>query len=185
MDSWMREDNLQKHYDLLETGQNQKAHQLAHKAFNSYRLHLAGSKYLLQMLLQLPILPQCSAPQPVSVEVSALTKWIADLQNHKQTPEYQSAVAQSKKRVDADRRLSQQIWQQSKQLAKAKQLARKAKRCWWNELTQEEQGLVIAYDDGRLERSLQNLMSQKAHQKPLRYKGVAACVSDLQRWGRG
>ena len=184
----MREDNLQKHYDLLETGQNQKAHQLAHKGFNSYRFHLAGSKYLLQMLLQLPILPQCSAPQPVSVEVSALTKWIADLQNHKQTPEYQSAVALSKKRVDADKRLSQQIWQQSKQLTKAKQLARKAKRCWWNELTQEEQGLVIAYDDGRLERSLQNLMSQKAPQKPLRYKGVAACVSDLQhgqRWGRG
>ena len=97
-------------------------------------------------------------------------------------------MALSKKRVDADKRLSQQIWQQSKQLNKAKQLARKAKRCWWNELTQEEQGLVIAYDDGRLERSLQNLMSQKAPQKPLRYKGVAACVADLQhgqRWGRG
>ena len=187
VDSWMREDNLQKHYDLLETGQNQKAHQLAHKAFNSYRLHLAGSKYLLQMLLQLPILSQCSAPQPVSVEVSALMKGIADLQNHKQTPEYQSAVAQSKKRVDADRRLSQQIWQQSKQLAKAQQLARKAKRCWWDDLTQEEQGLVIAHDDGRLERSLQNLMSQKALQKPLPYKGVAACVANLQkgqRWGR-
>ena len=183
----MREDNLQKHYDLLETGQNQKAHQLAHKAFNSYRLHLAGSKYLLQMLLQLPILPQCSAPQPVSFPfVSALTKWIADLQNHKQTPEYKSAVALSKKRVDADKRLSQQIWQQSKQLTKAKQLARKAKRCWWNELTQEEQGLVIAYDDGHLDEELQNLVSQKTL-TPL-YKGVAACVSDLQRgqrWGRG
>ena len=184
----MREDNLQKHYDLLKTGQNQKAHQQAHKAFNSYLLHLAGSKYLLQMLLQLPILPQCSAAQPVSVEVSALTKWIADLQNHKQTPEYQSAVAQSKKRVDADRRLSQQIWQQSKQLAKAQQVTRKAKRCWWDDLTQEEQGMVIAYNDGRLERSLQNLRSQKASQKHLPYKGVAACVADLQkgqRWGRG
>ena len=184
----MREDNLQKHYDLLKTGQNQKAHQQAHKAFNSYLLHLAGSKYLLQMLLQRPILPQCSAPQPVSVEVAALAKWIADLPNHKQTPEYQSAVAQSKKRVDADRRLSQQIWQQSKQLAKAQQVTRKAKRCWWDDLTQEEQGLVIAYDDGRLERSLQNLMSQKASQKHLPYKGVAACVAKLQkgqRWGRG
>ena len=39
----------------------------------------------MQMLLQLAILPQCSATQPVSVEISALTKWIADLQNHKQT----------------------------------------------------------------------------------------------------
>jgi hypothetical protein len=188
VDSWMREDNLQKHYDLLKTGQNQKAHGQAHKAFNSYRLHLAGSKYLLQMLLQLPILSQCSAPQPVSVEVSALMKGIADLQNHKQTPEYQSAVAQSKKRVDADRRLSQQIWQESKQLAKAKQLARKAKRCSWDDLTQEEQNLVIAHDDGRLERSMQNLMIQKTFLKPLPYKGAAACVANLQkgqRWGRG
>ena len=183
----MREDNLRKHYELLKTGQNQKAHQQAHKAFKSYCLHLAGSKYLLQMLLQLPILPQCSAPQPVSFPfVSALTKWIADLQNHKQTPEYKSAVALSKKRVDADRRLSQRIWQQSKQLTKAKELARKAKRGCWNELTQEEQGLVIAYDDGRLDDELQNLVSQKTL-TPL-YKGVAACVSDLQRgqrWGRG
>ena len=183
----MREDNLRKHYELLKTGQNQKAHQQAHKAFKSYCLHLAGSKYLLQMLLQLPILPQCSAPQPVSFPfVSALTKWIADLQNHKQTPEYQSAVAQSKKRVDADRRLSQRIWQQSKQLTKAKDLARKAKRCRWNELTQEEQGLVIAYNDGHLDEELQNLNSQKTLTPP--YKGVAACVSDLQRgqrWGWG
>ena len=80
VDSWMREDSLRKYYDLLKTGQNKMAHKQAHKAFNSYRLHLAGSKCLLQMLLQLPILPQCSAPQPVSVEVSSITRWIADLQ---------------------------------------------------------------------------------------------------------
>ena len=80
VDSWMREDSLRKYYDLLKTGQNQMAHKQAHKAFNSYRLHLAGSKCLLQMLLQLPILPQCSAPQPVSVEVSSITRWIAHLQ---------------------------------------------------------------------------------------------------------
>ena len=140
------------------------------------------------MLLQLPILAQCSSSEPELAEVPALTKWITDLQEHKQIPEYRDAVARSEKRSGEHRRLSQQIWQQSKQLAKAKQLARKAKRCWWNELTQEEQGLVIAYDDGRLDRSLQNLMSQKDPQKPLRYKGGAACVSNLQhgqRWGRG
>ena len=83
---------------------------------------------------------------------------------------------------------SQQIWQQNKQLAKAQQVTRKAKRCRWDDLTQEEQGLVIAYNDGRLDRSLQNLMSQKASQKHFPYKGVAACVAKLQkgqRWGRG
>ena len=172
----MRLDNFHKHYAFLDKGQNQKAHQLAHRAFNTYCFQLAGSKYLLHMLLQLPILPQCSAAQPDFVEVPALTKWITDLQEHKQTPEYQAAVARSEKRSSEHRRLSQQIWQQSKQLSKAKALFRKAGRGLWNALTQEEQDLVQAYDGGRLEHELQNLVSQKI---PI-YRGVAASVSDLQ-----
>ena len=47
-------------------------------------------------------------------------------------------------------------------------------------LTQEEQGLVEAYDGGRLERRLQNLLSQKTPP----YRGVAASVIDLQRCRR-
>ena len=124
-----------------------------------------------------------SAAQPAFAPVPALTKWIADLQEHKQTPEYQAAVALSKERSSEHSRLSHQIWQQSKELAKAKALARKATRVSMNGLTLEEQDLVKAYYGGGLEQNLQNLLSQK----PSAYRGVAACVSDLQngqRWCR-
>ena len=176
----MREDNLHKHNALIENGQNQKAHKLAHRTFTSYRFHLSGSKYLLQMLMQLPILAQCSASQPALAEVPALTKWIADLQEHRQTPEYQAAVALSKKRSSEHIRLSQQIWQQSKHLAKAKALSRKARLVSFDVLSSEEQGMVKAYEGGCLERSLQNLLSQKSST----YRGVAACVSHLQKGQR-
>ena len=89
-------------------------------------------------------------------------------------------MAKSEKHSSAHRRLSQQIWQQSQQLSEAKALSRKAESGLWDALTQQEQGLVEAYDDGRLERRLQNLVSQKT---PL-YSGVAASVSDLQKGQR-
>jgi len=140
VDSWMGEDNLRKHYTFLDQGRKQKAHQLAHRAFHAYLFQLSGCRYLLQMLLQLPILPQCSAAQPAFGEVPALTTMIADLEEHQQTPRYQAAVAQSTKRSSEHSRLSQQIWQQSKQVAKAKALSRKARLSSWHDLTQEEQG---------------------------------------------
>ena len=152
MDSWMREDNIPRYYDLLHRGQNQRAHQMAKGGFHTYCFQLSGNRYQLQMLLQLPILAQCSATEPDLVEVPALAQWITDLQEHKQTADYRAAVAKSEKHSSAYRRLSQQIWQQSQQLSEAKALSRKAEIGLWDILTQEEQGLVEAYDGGRLER---------------------------------
>ena len=153
---------------------------MAHGNFNIYCFQLSGNRYLLHMLLQLPILAQCSTTEAEHVEVPALTKWITDLQEHKQTDDYQTAVAKSEKHSSTHRRLSQQIWQQSRQLSKAKALSRKAEIGLWDALTQEEQDLVEAYDGGRLERELQHLVSQKT---PI-YRGVGASVSDLQRCQR-
>ena len=45
---------------------------------------------------------------------------------YKQTAEYRDAVARSERRSSDHRRLSQQIWQQSRQLSKARALSRKA-----------------------------------------------------------
>ena len=100
---------------------------------------------------------------------------------YKQTAEYRDAVARSEKRSSDHRRLSQQIWQQSRQLSKARALFRKAEIGLWDALTQEEQDLVEAYGGGHLERELQHLVSQKA---PI-YRGVATSVSDPQRCQRG
>ena len=78
------------------------------------------------------------------------------------------------------RRLSQQIWYQTQLLSSGRALSRKAESGLWDDLTQEEQGLVEAYDVGRLERRLQKFVSQKT---PI-YRGVAASVSDLQKGQR-
>ena len=161
---------------------------MAKSGFGTYCFNLAGRKYVLHMLVQLPILAQCSAANPELIEVPALTKWITDLQRHKQTKDYKDAVAKSEPALTADHcRLSQQMWQASQELSEAKALSRKKDRGLWDDFIQEEQGLVEAYDSGRLDRKVQNLMSQKT---PL-YKGVAASVSNentgqrwCKRWGQ-
>ena len=179
----MKAENLPSYYHYLERSANgekrcyRKAHHMVKSGFSSYCHYLAGSKHLLRMLLQLPILAQCSATEPELVEVPALTKWITDLQKHKQTSDYRAAVAKSEKHSSAHRRLSQQIWQQSQQLSEAKALSRKAESGLWDDLTQEEQGLVEAFDAGKLQRRLQNLVEEKI---PV-YKGVGASMVGLQK----
>ena len=67
VESWMKEEKLPSYYLFLERAANgekvcyQKAHCMVRSGFSSYCHHLAGCKYLLHMLLQLPILAQCSA----------------------------------------------------------------------------------------------------------------------------
>ena len=185
--SWMKEDKLPKYYDLVKRGDNgekgcaQKAHRMKKSGFGTYCHHLAGHKYVLQMLLQLPILAQCSVSNPDLLEKPALTKWITDLQRQKHTQEYRDAVQRSEPVCTADhRRLSQQIWHASKVLSDGKALSRKnAKDACWGTLTDQERLLVKAYDDGRLDEELQNLVSQKP--PTALYNGVAASVSNLNK----
>ena len=95
VDSWMDEDNARIYHELREASLIQSLHaqKFAKKAFSAYMFHLAGSKFLLHKLIQLPILAQCSAEQPASAQLPAsLMKFINDLQEHKNTPEYKAAV---------------------------------------------------------------------------------------------
>jgi len=107
VESWMKAENLPSYYLYLERSENgekvcyRKAHRMVKSGFSSYCHHLAGSKYLLRMLLQLPILAQCSAANPEPAEISALTKWMTDLQRVKQTQEYKDAVRKSKHKPTA------------------------------------------------------------------------------------
>ena len=99
-------------------------------------------------------------------------KCMTDLQEYKKTDEYKAAVARSKKRSSDRSRLSKQIWEQSQQLSKAKALSTRAGKGQFFDLSWEEQQLVEDYDCGRLERSLQRLLSQRA---PI-YRGIGASV---------
>ena len=103
VDSWMDENNVRMYHHLREAGlmQSRWAHQFSKKAFSLYLFHLAGSKFLLHKLIQLPILAQCSAEQPASAQLPAcLMKCINDLQEHKKTPKYKAAVEHSQKRAN-------------------------------------------------------------------------------------
>ena len=162
--SWMKPDRLPRYYSLLRSGESharQAAHQIIESGHCTYCFYLAGSKYLLQMLLQLPILAQCMRHEPDHVEVPALGRWIADLQNHQESDEYIHEVQKSQKRSDEHRRLNQQIWNLSRELTIAKTLAIKRNTGEWENLTQDKQCLVEAYDAGKLHRRLQNLVEEK------------------------
>jgi len=61
---WMRSRKFPEYYDLVhsgKTGARQAAHKMIKSSHCSYCFYLAGSKYVLQMLLKLPILAQCSS----------------------------------------------------------------------------------------------------------------------------
>ena len=97
----MNENNQSIYDNHLGQGQYNAAQQIAKRCFNTYLLQLAGLKFLLHKLIQLPILAQCSAEQPASAQLPAcLMKCINDLQEHKKTPKYKAAVEHSQKRAN-------------------------------------------------------------------------------------
>ena len=180
VESWMRPSKIPEYYCVLhsrEIGARQTAHQMIKSGHYSYCFYLAGNKYLLQMLLKLPVLEQCSSHEAADIEAKALQWWIADLQIHKESPEYKCAVEKSKKRSHEQRRLSQQIWKLSRELTTAKILAIRRDNGEWGSLTRDEQGLVDTFDAGKLHRRLQNLVEEKI---PI-YRGSSALVADLQK----
>ena len=164
VESWMRPSKIPEYYCVLhsrEIGARQTAHQMIKSGHYSYCFCLAGNKYLLQMLLKLPVLEQCSSHEAADIEVTALALWIADLQIHKESSEYKRAVEKSNKRSHEQRRLSQQIWKLSRELTTAKLLAVRRANGEGGSLTRDEQSLVDTFDAGKLHRRLQNLVEEK------------------------
>ena len=179
--SWMNVETLRKYNGFLKNGKNGPAQKLGRTAFSTYKFQLSGSKFLLHKLIQLPILAQCTmeqnpgsaappaAPHPLG---PVLMKCLTDLQEHKKTDEYKTAVERSKKRATDESRLSKQIWDQTKVFSKAKALSKRAQEGHFYDLSSEEQQLVEDYDCRRLEKSLRSLVAQRA---PV-YRGVGASV---------
>ena len=170
----MSEKNRRIYYEYETAGKYNEAQKLGKKCFSTYKFHLAGSKFLLHKLIQLPILVQCEAWKGGAAQPASLTKCIKDLEEHKKSPEYKAAVELSKKRGDEHVRLSKQIWKETQTLAKAKKLS---ERAWsveghWRTLDATQRKLVEDYDCGRLERSLRELVKSKTPS----YRGVGAAV---------
>ena len=140
-------------------------------AFDVYKSELAGSKFLLHKLIQLPIIAQCSAvPSDSAEQPASLMKCINDFQKYMKTHEYKAAAERSQRRADDLRRLSKQIWDASWWLAQGKEASMKAQQGQlWN-LKKWEQNLVKEYDSGKLDIALKKLLDQ---QRPI-YRSIGA-----------
>ena len=192
MNAWMKDKNV-KEYKKVKRRHRQSAHLWGRSAFNTYIHHLAGQRFLVQMLVKLPIIAQCSDPNPNRREVPALYKWMEDLRQHKQSDDYKKAVKMSE-RNDRDNkrfRLSRKIWEAHRRLWRGKRLAAE-RASWdedlagkkWDELEETERELLEKYDGGKLQDELRDLMSQKTPPEK-RYKGVATALAEKnaqQQW---
>ena len=163
MDAWMNEENRKTFHDLgWKKRKPVEAQQMAVEAFDVYKSELAGSKFLLHKLIQLPIIAQCSAAPSDSAELPAsLMKCINDWQEHKKTDEYKAAVERSQRRAEDLSYLSKRIWHANWLLAKGKEASMLAQQGQFRNLEKWQKKLVKEYDSGRLEISLKKLLDKQ------------------------
>ena len=170
VDSWRSPKNLKKYHDLEESQWSQ-AQKMGKKLFNVYVHYLAGNKFLLRKLIQLPIIAQCNATSSDSAEQPAsIMAWLEEFRVHKESDEYKAAVAESQKKAKKHKRLSKEICEAQWMVGCGKALSEKAKNGEWGQLKKWQQDLVEQYDGRKLERKLKALLHQ-AEVRPERYSG--------------
>ena len=172
VNSWMNEGTLTIYNDL-RWNRPEEASQLVKEGFNTYLLQLAGSKFLLHKLIQLPIIAQCNAtPSDSAEQPASLMKCINDLHVYMQTDEYKALLTIAQKRTHEDRRLGREIWKANWWLARGKEFSLRAQNGEDSPLKQWERKLANEYDDGKLERRLKDLLNQRKR----RYRSFGASV---------
>ena len=166
---WMKDEN-QKEYSRKANIRTQDAHQYRRSCFSTYCFQISGCRFLLGMLIKLPIVRIDSAERPVSCTNEAITELLDALEQHKQTPKYQQAKRTSAKRMDSQERLSKKIWWAKANLERGRSLAehRDVGTVLWDDLDDIEQDLVRHYDSGKTKRILGDLQAQM----PAVYRGT-------------
>ena len=141
--------------------------------FSTYQHYLAGNKFLLRKLIQLPIIAQCNATSSDSAEQPAsIMAWLEEFRVHKESDEYKAAVAQSQRKAKDHKRLSKKICEAQRLVGLGKALSLRAQKGDWDKLNKWQQNLVEKYDGLKLERELKALIQE---QTP-RYKGFGVSV---------
>ena len=123
---WMHEHN-RKEYEYLKSGDKKSsehalgkraftsAHALGKRAFNKYLFQLCGDKFLLQKLIQLPLVrdPNSAAPPMTSQQfATSLAKFISDLHAHYDEPRYKAAAKKTRRCSDEFLHLTKRILRQ-------------------------------------------------------------------------
>ena len=96
VESWMKPETLEQYWRM----KRQKQHQLRKSRFSTFLFHIAGCKFLLTKLIEIPIIAQLSETvgQPAAEHVESMLQFFYSYEEHKQTEEYKDAVRQSQKR---------------------------------------------------------------------------------------
>ena len=109
-EEWMRMSTYEEYKAMLYYGRKQKAHQLAKSAFSLFLFQQSGCKFLLHMLIELPIItqiPSNSVERPVA---TVLMELLNSYGKHKTTSQYQEAVRRSQQHQKFQKRLSHECW---------------------------------------------------------------------------
>ena len=109
VESWMRPSTLENYNWLMENRRHQEAHQLTKTAFSSYKFQLSGCKFLLDKLIELPLISvrygYSSAERPASI----LNKLLKDYDNHRTKQNYENAVRQAEAHQAGELRRSHKL----------------------------------------------------------------------------
>jgi len=157
VESYMQPEKQEIYRKLIQEGRNQDAHQLKKSVFSTYQFHISGCKYLIGKLIELPILHDNGGA------IHAISQLLDDFQKHKDTPQYKDAVKRSREKAEGEKRLSNQLWWAKYWLHQGENLSTRVREAKVSllDLSQEDQQLVKAYDDGKLERALRDLKIQQ------------------------
>jgi hypothetical protein len=178
--SWMRGSTLAMHEEMERRGLWQDAHQLGKSSFSTYLFQLSGCKFLVHILIQLPII---SSSLPNSPHDSYHIPEIADILNelidayedHLSTPQYAKARLLSKQHQAGQLRLSQKVWWAQYNYSQGRKLSCLIRDADINfyDLAPWKQKLVEEFDSRRSAKALDRALHQKAFmQQPYRGAGT-------------
>jgi len=161
--SWMRPSTLTRYNKHLENGKKNKAQQLGKSGFNSYLFQLSGCRFLVHVLIQLPLVSSVSSRHlPIG---RLLTELMTAYQEHKKTTQYSDVVQRSSDHQQRQRRLRNQIWWAEYDHAQGQELASQVADgtvSFWD-LNGKQQKLVEDFDCRRSGNTLHNLHQERSY----------------------
>jgi len=175
--SWMRPSTLTNYDYWVGQGRQQRAHQTAKSAFNTYLFQLSGCKFLLHKFIELPIISLSltgGVGQPARHLGTHLGDLVLAFEEHKKPPEYQDAVKRSQALQAHQHRLSCEIWWAQWNYTQGRKLSiqKAAGLIECSDLDADQQQLLKDFETRHSADALDKLLAQK--KTPYRGAGAEA-----------
>ena len=144
-------------------------------AFSSYKFQLSGCKFILDKLIELPLISVRYGYSSAERLASILNKLLKDYDNHRTTQNYENAVRQAEAHQAGEFRLSHKLWRAQIDYAQGEKLSRMVKDgdVEYSQLDEEQQQMVLDFDSEASKRKLDKALEEKASKRPC-YRGAGA-----------